>query len=488
MKNCQCEGTNTTTPVLGTYSAARFCSIFGKQTLRILEHMELPEADEVQEAVGYLRESLKELNQSLKGFLNDFQKVIDAQTPTEKTLALHNLKNHTPFFNGTQHNHGGKKFFGITDGNAYGIAFHSRGPLVNSFNCPGESFENVSDLSKALETTDIVLERVNISLTQCNVREILALAEVDEPKDGPRIVHPPIHDISGSIFQFFETKDGQKGNRHEGSGKALLHPLGKVQIALADIKFQILTRNSRQLQDRYADALRQLSFLLGRSNIPKEIIDWAKVKGMIKKSKERSTDYILGKRFKMQVLSNGDSMHHVNKGCIGLFIQSVDGLTLDNVIISGVKNTGNQGEDTAGSYLGSEDGGHKSQGDIVGYGGADARGIYIGACSNVELNDAKVFSVSSAHGSSYGIEIANGNHNVVIENPIIANCHAGTEVPEKHIPRLPNKPCKAVGLVISNNNTLVKLIHPKIEGSFSQAWVEPVNRLEIKSLDTQILS
>lgn len=486
LKDCQCEGINTTTPVLGTYSAARFCSIFGKQTLNIVQQLDIHDIQDIQESIAYLRTALIELDQAMNGFLDDLQKVINARDDREKTHALHNLKKHAPFFNGPQNNRDGRKFYGITDGNAYGIAFHSRGPLVNSFNCPGESFENIADLSKALETTDIVLERVNISATQCNVREILALAEMEESKAG-RTLKPPVHDISGAVFQFFETFDGQKGNM-DSKGKADLTVLGKAQIALADIKFQILTKYPKEVCDKDGTLLRQLSFLLGRSNIPKEIIDWAKGNGAIKKERYTSTDYKLSKGFKMQVLCNGDTMHHVNKGCIGLFIQSVDGLVLDNVVISGVKNTGYKGEERAGSYLGSEDGGHKSQGHIVGYSGADARGIFIGACSNVALNDAKVFSIRADYGSCYGIEIANGNHHVLVEHPIIANCTAGGKLKKGNKPTLPNKPCKAVGLSISNNNTLVQLIHPKIEGPFSQSWAEPVNRIEINSMDTEIIN
>lgn len=492
IKDCQCDGINTTTPVLGTYSAARFCSIFGRQVLEIIESMDLPRSDEIQASVQYLKEALRELGRAMNGFLDDFQKVAAARNPQEKLFALHNLKNHTPFFNGPQVSQDGRKFYGTTDGNCYGIALHSRGPLVNSFNCPGESFENISDLSKALETTDIVIERVNISATQGNIREILALAEIDESGQSDpvryRVLKPPVHDISGAVFQFFKTYDGQEGNRDEASGEAQLTVLGKAQVALADIKFTLLTRYARQLSDGNEAALKQLGFLLGRSNIPKEVIDWAKGKGAIEKVPYSATDYQLSPGFKMQVLCNGDTMHHVNKGVIGLFIQSVDGLMLDNVIISGVKNTGYKGEERAGSYLGSEDGGHESQGDIVGYSGADARGIYIGACSNVELRDPKVFSVISDYGSGYGIEIANGNHNVIVENPIVANCHAGSQVEKADKPILPNKPCKAFGLVISNNNTLVKLIHPKIEAPFSQAWAEPVNKLVINSLDTEIVN
>jgi len=493
VKNCQCDGTNTQTPVLGTYSAARYCSIFGGQTLKLLEKMKLPDQVEITESVIYLNKALRELNLALKGFVDDYRKVTEARDPKEKMNALHNLKNHQPFFNGPQNSRDGRKFYGTTDGNAYGIAFHSRGPLVNSFNCPGETFENVSDLSKALETTDVVLERVNISLTQNNVREILAFAEIEDGGGSKsleeRQLKAHIHDISGAVFQFFETQDGQEGNMQGSTGKAKLNVLGKVQIALADIKFQVLTIYAKKLaeQEENKAILAQLGFMLGRSNIPKEIIDWAKEEGAIKKERHSATDYRLGKGFRMQVLCNGDTMHHVNKGCIGLFIQSVDGLMLDNVIISGVKNTGYKGEERAGAYLGSIDGGHRSQGNIVGYSGADARGIYVGACSNVELKDAKVFSVTADYGSSYGIEIANGNHNVVIGNPIVANCHAGGQLGERDKPQLPNKPCKAVGLRISNHNTLVKLIHPKIEGPFSQAWAEGANRLEINCLDTEIV-
>ena len=50
-------------------------------------------------------------------------------------------------------------------------------------------------------------------------------------------------------------------------------------------------------------------------------------------------------------------MHHVNKGGIGLFIQAVDGLSVNRVIVAGMENAGLPGSNLAGPYQGPDDGG-----------------------------------------------------------------------------------------------------------------------------------
>lgn len=227
VRNCQCDGNNDQIPVLGSYSAARFCEVFGSEVINILSlepYQELlKENDEFRDGFNYLESSIVELKKELKDFVKVYSQVKDGRKSPES------LKPFNPYYNGIyKDNHIYSGFSGLPDGNAYGIAIHSRGPLVNSFNCPGDSFENINDISKALETTDIVIERTNISNTRGNVREVLALRKLEKGAG-------PIHDISGSVFQFFGAFDGQSGNLDLKTGKPTLTRLGKAQIALAQI-------------------------------------------------------------------------------------------------------------------------------------------------------------------------------------------------------------------------------------------------------------
>jgi hypothetical protein len=55
---------------------------------------------------------------------------------------------------------------------------------------------------------------------------------------------------------------------------------------------------------------------------------------------------------------NSDSMHHANKGTIGLFIQRTRSVKIKNVSVADVMNVGPAGSDACGTYQTSQWTGH----------------------------------------------------------------------------------------------------------------------------------
>ena len=438
IEDCKGEGTRTDTPVLGTYSASRFIRLFANA---ILSQTQEPSA-------GYydpLRAKLSALNSSLDAAFNE---IIFGSGETSNPVYKNEKR--------------------ITDGNTYGIALHARGVLVGSFVCAGGSIGEDNAGKKALETTDVILANVNLASTQGNIREILALSEEGKA---------PMVDTAGAVFQFFGTGN-QPGNM-DSDGKASLTELGAVQIELAKIK------NA---------APENIASFFGTLNIPPKIVEWSETSSLklIQRVNDPRIWDLVNESDLATVLAsyelhaNGDSMHHVNKGVLNIFIQSVDGLILEDVQSSGSKNYGAAGSQLAGPYTGPEDGGHSGQNKQIGYGGADSRGVYIGACSDIWLDGVKALDTEAEYGSARGIEIAGASDSVEVQRCYVFNVKAGSALEIPYSSTYPNLKPVAVGIHISPNTEFVGLSACKVSGQLSQPGRATPRKVEILSETTEI--
>lgn len=432
IRDCQLEGTFDKVPVLGTYSSGRFVRLVGSQQRAVAKAWIDDPANAgngQRPAIVAAHDALALALQSLDGAMDDmFDHAIGAGADAPPAL----------FHNRT----------GLADANPYGIAIHARGVLVNAFLCNGPSFGEVGDNARAYECTDVVIRRTNIANIRGEVRETLALAVQPAGENDPQR-GAPISDTAGSLFRFFGVRtairlDDAQPAEMDSSGRASLSVLGAAQIALADLEY-------RMVQADVMPDSRRLT------RIPPEIIAWARTPQarIVRVSGARNRFRLTGVpgsdlRFTLQ--ANGDSMFHVNKGAVGLFVQGVDGLTLDRVVVSGVRNTGWPGSDLAGSYVGPGDGGHKEQGRQIGYGGADARGVHVGACTHVAIADLSMSALTSEFGLASGISIAGGSAHVTAERLLFGDIRAGGgyAATGRALPmsRLPNLAPEAIGLFV----------------------------------------
>ncbi len=463
IQDCQIEGTATGIPVLGTYSTARFVRLIGRQRLaRADDWLDdagsggSPGRSGVQAARAVLESTLQELDTAM----DDMFDYAAGKPGTTPPAIFHNVS-------------------GLADANPYGIAIHARGVLVNAFLCNGPAFGQVGDAARAYECTDVTIRRTNIANIRGAVREVLALAEQPEGDDDPR--HgAPIADAAGSLFRFFglrsaiEVSDGQPAEMDD-AGRAQLTLLGAAQIALADLEHKMVEAGA-------------LAGALQAARIPASIVAWASSGQMrLGPVPRRPNLYrIVGQnktRFSLQ--ANGDSMFHVNKGAVGLFLQAVDGLTLDRVVVAGVRNSGYPGADLPGPYTGPSDGGHTAQGRQVGYGGADARAVHVGACSHVVMRHVAASALASDFGSAHAIGIAGGSVGVDAEDLVLGDVTAGRGFEESGQPipvaRLPNRAPEAIGLFVDRFSLDVRTSGIHRLGVIESAWVDGTRVARIES-------
>tara|TARA_B100000686_G_scaffold283222_2_gene306047 strand:+ start:1535 stop:3415 length:1881 start_codon:yes stop_codon:yes gene_type:complete len=135
----------------------------------------------------------------------------------------------------------------------------------------------------------------------------------------------------------------------------------------------------------------------GTSNIAKEIVDWAEsqntdIKTLVTDAED--TYYFVNGR---------DSMGHVMKGNIGLFISAAKDLSVYNVKIDIIKNEGPQGSVKFGNVI-----------EI--YDGASNRGVAITGSENIFMNYIDINNIYSTGGNSYGIDILGSSNEIQINN------------------------------------------------------------------------
>lgn len=477
IQDCQVKGTFKNIPILGSYSTARFLKLISGQYISNIERLAITDQSIVQ-GLSNLKSKLNILN--------------DQMDKTVEAVRTNQL-NQIPAIFQNQADENNER---LADANPYGIAIHSRGVLVNAFLCTGSKFTGLNDLSKIYETTDVTIRRTNISNTRGNVREVLALGAIKPGNDHP----DPIADSAGSIFRFFPLDpEGKRGLPSGGdlqtaemnsAGNPSLTVVGEVQIALA--KLEMALHDFDQLPANQNNShYRNLN--LGLTGKLWDIVKWAENhEGPIVKERNNIFRYRNTPSKKFKLYSNGDSMFHVNKGAIGLFLQAIDGLNLDRVTVTVVENKGLPGSVKAGNYRDGSDGGHKGQNQQIGYSGADSRGIYLGACSNVSADRIQSHGIVSYYGSASGIEVGGGCEHINMISPVVGIVRAGEKYAKEYDPtansrlkpftsRFPNIPPIANGLLADATTRNIKIEDYQNIGKIESAVDEFPAKIKIHS-------
>ena len=252
---------------------------------------------------------------------------------------------------------------GLADGNVYGIVIKDRGIAINDF---------VN--SSAQVTRNVLLHDVNIKHLKGRVDEIVALS--NSGGQGACV------DIAGAALQIDTiTSEGQ----YNGTN------LSDLQIKMAEI-------------------CNSLNIKLGTLNIPPEVVAWAKNGTDIQSLLDKGYRYKCG----------ADSMHHFNKGVLGIRLDALDNVKLKKCKVENVANFGRIGNmDAAGPYLRSFDGAKRD-----GYFGADTSGIHLSLCTNLEIDKCKVLDIYSENGDAIGINLIHKS-SADVEKTKIINIKAG---------------------------------------------------------------
>jgi len=178
------------------------------------------------------------------------------------------------------------------DANLYGIALSSAGVIVNDF----KGMRN----EKSIGNENIVLDNVTMKnlCSQGTEIKLLTNSEISQEANdyGSGVVKGPV----GDVFDFEKciTRDGYYKQN---------------VVANSQIAVQQFAKNK------------------GTANIPSYIINW------VKDGNETIHDII--KKYDLEVVRGRDSMAHIMKGNIGLFISQGYRMIIDNLVIDGVDNT-----------------------------------------------------------------------------------------------------------------------------------------------------
>lgn len=352
ISNVTATGHRTVVPVLGTYSQARFITLFAEMLLK--SPTAIPAA---------VRTQLTAANERLYTLMNETLADIRA----------------TGFIDGSAHPEAFALFDNearIPDGNVYGMVFHPLGPAVDSF-----WHEEPRNLSDPRGTGDLLIENTYIYEAQVRVIEVVALASN---------AHGVVRGPAGDVLRIRD--NANKLSVMTGTqGHFLPNALVNVQYAFAEAA-------------EYAPPhLRERFFTL---SFTPEVRAW--MRG------ERTLASIVSSG-SHHYIRNGDTMFHVNKGALGVRVDGARNVCMSNVVVSGVTNKGAlgnasplPGEQGPIFYHGPDDGGHPAQGPLqTGFTGGDARGISIAASTNVVLRETTVANVYARRGTARGIHIFN---------------------------------------------------------------------------------
>jgi hypothetical protein len=328
-------------PVLGTYSAARFIKFF-------VQHLK-----DCNITSPALESAMTELNFLMSEAFN---------------AIINNIGTVPVLFRNDS---------GLIDGNAYGIVVNKKGVAVGGY---------TQKRSDEAETSDIHLYECHVNNILGNINEIVAITH---PNGGVQV------DTAGAILQFFDNMFEVDMGKHYYVGTTL----SNVQIELAKLK-----ETAPENKQKY----------FGTMKIHKGIQDW-KCNGdlyfrlapdnTIKLYNIGDVPYIVnGSHVSYGIVCNGDTMHHVNKGMIGMRFEGVHKLYLNRCSVKNVSNSGEKGSLLCGPYVNSISGQNLS---MVGYQGAKAYGIIMCATETVKAKDTHIENIESKKSSAFGLTIMN---------------------------------------------------------------------------------
>ena len=303
---------------------------------------------------------------------------------------------------------------GLIDGNYYGIIINPLGVAVNA-PLPNRN------TPKANESCNIFIKSVSINNVKSKINEIIALKNKDN-----KILTAP----SGGIFQFLKAAT-IKNNKYYYTGNSL----ADLQIELR----QIINDNQN------------VKKFVGNFNIDDGMLLWKRNPDSYF---EHKYDKFIGKGdlegIDYEVIGNGDSMFHVNKGTFGLKIDGLNTSVIDNLTISNVQAFGEEGTSLAGNYIKS----HPKQNQLLGYRGHLVFGIEINASNDVRLKNVNLDSITSKYGSSYGLSVSGESIKIQVEESLLKDIESCQIPYDFNKSYWPNFPTNSRGIYLANNCSL----------------------------------
>lgn len=247
------------------------------------------------------------------------------------------------------------------DGNVYGIVLNVNGVVINDF---------IQDrTSEMIGNNNIYLNNVIIN------------------------------NISSTPVEIIGLNSNPSSNTAYG-GRIQVGPLGDV-LQIEHIQNNDLTYKANSLSDAQI-ILAEPSYTgpKGTNNIVSKVVEWAK--------NEITLSSFIGNNIgEFYFLGGGDSMNHVMKGNIGLFISAGENIKGSNIIISNIKSNGNN---VGVSQL------RPIDPDPLIKKGLDSNSLLITGSSNIQFvnSNTRIMGAYSENGESNRIKLIGNNKNILI--------------------------------------------------------------------------
>ena len=247
------------------------------------------------------------------------------------------------------------------DGNVYGIVLNVNGVVINDF---------------ITERTSQMIGNSNIFLNNIN-----------------------INNISSTPVEIIGLNSNPSSNTAYG-GRVQVGPLGDV-LQLEHIQNSDGTYKSNSLSDAQI-ILADPSYTgpKGTNNISNKVVEWAK--------NERTLSSFIGTDVgDFYYLGGGDSMNHVMKGNIGLFISAGQNIKGNKIVISNIKSNGNN---VGVSQL------RPIEPDPLLKKGLNCNSLLITGSSDIHFtnSNSRILNAYSEHGESNKIKLIGINRNIAV--------------------------------------------------------------------------
>jgi hypothetical protein len=423
-------------PVLGTFSAARFIAVYLSYLAQTHPSLTLNLGGNAGMAVNAV------LAQLLHSINNTYHDVIFGSGTIDASLhaAEHSLYANTD---------------GIVDGNNYGIIINQMGVAVNGF--------PTYPTNEAVIAQDVLLENIVVHRQQGHIREVVALSRVGNP----------VIDPAGAVFQVFNVDDAGEPVTMTSLDPTLAEYRGNVvanaQAIVAKGHYAGFFTNSGLDTSRTGDFDdRVLSWIEAQPNTPE-----AKLGRLLAQDPP---------------LCNGDSMFHVDKGTFGIAIFAARNVTLVDVTLEQVDNTGSLGSAACGNYSKSH-----PQAHLTGYGGSAARGFAFVGADNVICRGCLTKHVVSHHGRAVGVDVMTDSRRVHIEKCSLRGLQAGMDFAMGDVSVVNARPeaaCVHIGadvddVVLDDNAIFIPLYNIADQRDSDTIVVVPGNDMSASSQDSQ---
>ena len=256
------------------------------------------------------------------------------------------------------------------DGNVYGMVLNVNGVVINDFlqTRPDDAVGNVDIYTSNITIAGLLSTPIEVIGISKTAEQNIPLAE--QAYGGKRQVGPV-----GDVLDIMRITDAQ-------TKKYKPNILSDGQLILA----KHANTNDKKM---------------GTTNITKQIVEWTE--GI------DTLEELLDDPWNLYYIKNGDSMGHLMKGNIGLFISGGRDIKMRRLVVSGVANRGAANIDVP------EKTGNKDKA----YEGATASGILLAASKGIDISGASVSGVISDESNAFVVRKIGDSDNIKINNSFV---------------------------------------------------------------------